>query len=48
MFKTDFHSPSGEKAEGTAWEPDSDYQDWEWHLARTDADGAWVLLTWGY
>ena len=48
VFKTDFHSPSGEKAEGTAWEPDSDYQDWEWHLARTDADGAWVLLTWGY
>ncbi|MDO4808125.1 MAG: M15 family metallopeptidase [Coriobacteriales bacterium] len=45
---TDFHSPSTEQAEGTAWEPDTDYEGWTWHLGRTDADGAWQLLTWGY
>ena len=47
VIKTDFHSPSAEEAKGTAWEPDTDYKDYEWHLARTNK-GEWVLLTWGY
>lgn len=41
------HSPSGADTEGTAWEPDTDYEDYSWHLARTDG-GEWKLLTWGY
>ncbi len=44
---SDYHSPSAEQAEGTAWEPDHDYNDYSWILARTDS-GAWQLLTWGY
>jgi D-alanyl-D-alanine carboxypeptidase len=47
VFVTDFHSPSEADAEGTAWEPDTDYKDWTWHLGRTGDDGAWELLTWG-
>lgn len=47
VFKSEFHSPSGQDAEGTAWEPDTDYAGWEWHLART-GNGPWQLLTWGY
>ncbi len=42
-----FHSPSGKDAEGTAWDPDKDYNDWLWHLVRADG-GDWKLLTWGY
>ena len=48
VILTDFHSPKAEQAEGTAWEPDTDYKDYSWHLGRTDADGAWQLMTWGY
>ena len=48
VFTSDFHSPSEEDAEGTAWEPDTDYLGWSWHLGRTEADGSWHLLTWGY
>ncbi|MGI6221804.1 MAG: M15 family metallopeptidase [Coriobacteriales bacterium] len=48
VFTSTFHSPSAEQAEGTAWEPDTDYVDWNWHLARTGDDGEWKLLTWGY
>ena len=44
---SDFHSPSAEDAEGTAWEPDVDYTGYTWTLARV-ADGGWRLLTWGY
>ena len=47
VLVSSFHSPSAEKAEGTAWEPDTDYNDYTWHLART-ANGEWKLLTWGY
>lgn len=47
VIMSDFHSPSGADAEGTAWEPDTDYNDYSWHLARTDG-GEWHLLTWGY
>ena len=48
VFVSDFHSPDAEKSKGTAWEPDTDYANWEWHLGRTGADGTWELLTWGY
>jgi len=47
VFTSEFHSPSEGDAEGTAWEPDTDYTDWTWHLARTGDDGEWKLLTWG-
>jgi D-alanyl-D-alanine carboxypeptidase len=43
-FYTDFHSPV---EGGGAWEPDTEYNDDEWWLARTEG-GAWELLTWGY
>ena len=36
VITSDFHSPSGADAEGTAFEPDTDYEDWTWHLARTN------------
>ena len=45
VFVSDFHTPKD--AEG-AWEADSDYKDWTWHLGRTGADGSWRLMTWGY
>lgn len=41
---TDFHTP--EDAAG-AWEPDADYLDYQWWLARAKG-GDWELLTWGY
>lgn len=47
VLESEFHSPSGEDAEGTAWEPDADYGGWTWHLGRTGADGSWKLLSWG-
>ena len=44
----DFHSPTEEeKLEGTAWEPDHEYTDYQWWLART-ADGEWTVVTFGY
>ena len=43
-FLSDFHSPV---EGGSAWEPDTEYKDWQWWLARTE-DGNWELLTWGY
>ncbi|MCR4963512.1 MAG: hypothetical protein K6B40_06520 [Firmicutes bacterium] len=47
-FLTDFHSPTEEKdLEGTAWEADQEYEDYQWWLAREDGD-EWELLTWGY
>ena len=48
VLTSEFHSPSAEQAENTAWEPDTDYRDWTWHLGRTGADGSWKLLTWGF
>lgn len=47
VLTSTFHSPSVEEAQGTAWEPDTDYEDYSWTLARTDG-GAWQLLAWGY
>ena len=47
-FLTDFHSPvEEEQLEGTAWEPDTEYTDYQWWLARKDG-GAWELVSWGY
>ena len=46
VFTSSFHSPSGDDAKNTAWEPDADYDNWTWYLART-GDGDWNLLTWG-
>lgn len=43
-FLSSFHSPQNG---GGAWNPDEEYKDWQWWLARAD-DGAWELLTWGY
>lgn len=43
-FRSDFHSPV--EAYG-AWEPDQEYTNWEWWLAREDG-GSWQLMTWGY
>lgn len=45
---TDFHSPKAEEAVDTAWDPDTDYRGYSWHLGRTGSDGSWKLLTWGY
>ena len=43
-FLSDFHSPA---AGGGAWEPDTEYKNWQWWLARTEG-GDWNLLSWGY
>lgn len=44
-FLSDFHSPV---ADGPyAWEPDTEYADYQWWLART-ANGDWQLISWGY
>ena len=43
-FLSDFHSPV---EGGGAWEPDQEYTDWQWWLART-AGGDWELVSWGY
>ncbi|MCR5137572.1 MAG: M4 family metallopeptidase [Oscillospiraceae bacterium] len=43
-FLSDFHSPI---EGGGAWEPDTEYTDYQWWLART-VDGDWNLLSWGY
>ena len=43
-FLSDFHSPV---EGGGAWEPDAEYTDYQWWLAR-EAGGSWELVTWGY
>jgi D-alanyl-D-alanine carboxypeptidase len=30
-----------------AWEPETEYNDYEWWLARTEG-GEWQLMSWGY
>jgi len=44
VFTSNFHSP---KEGGGAWEPDYDYENWEWYLGRVKGED-WELLTWGY
>ena len=41
---TDFHSPV---EGGGAWEPDTEMEDYQWWLARSEGEG-WQLLTFGY
>ena len=43
-FLSDFRSPV---EGGGAWEPDTEYPDWQWWLGLT-GDGEWELVTWGY
>lgn len=45
-FTTDFHSPE-KSEEASAWEPDTDYTDYQWWLGRADGSD-WTLITWGY
>ena len=47
-FISDFHSPVlEEQLKDTAWEPDEEYTDYQWWLARKDG-GDWELVSWGY
>ena len=43
-FDSSFHSP---KTDSGAWNPDEEYTDWYWWLARSDG-GEWKLMTYGY
>ena len=43
-FLMDYHSPVEPVG---AWNPDTEYTDWQWWLARTE-DGGWEIMTWGY
>ena len=43
-FLMNFHSPA---EGGGAWNPDFEYTDYQWWLARTE-DGGWDILTFGY
>ncbi len=44
-FLSDFHSPAGD--DPYAWDPDTEYTDYQWWLARAE-DGGWQLVSWGY
>jgi hypothetical protein len=44
MFKSDFHSPLHG---GSGFNPDEEYTDWQWWLARSEG-GQWKLMTYGY
>ena len=46
-FLMDFHSPKEEDLGGTAWDPDSDYTDYQWWLSRSEG-GEWEVFNWGY
>ena len=47
-FLMDFHSPTEDAyLRDTAWEPDLEYTDYHWWLARTE-DGGWDVLSSGY
>ncbi len=45
VFESSFKSADSRHSGG--FNPNSQYTDWQWYLAKTD-DGEWVLLTWGY
>ena len=44
QFLMDFHTAPDIAG---AWEPDHEYEDYQWWLARTE-EGGWQLLSWGY
>lgn len=43
-FLGDFHTPAENAG---AWNPDEEYKDYQWWLART-RDGGWEVVDWGY
>ena len=45
-FLSDFYT-SKDAANHTTFNPESEYKNWQWWLARTDG-GDWQLLTFGY
>lgn len=45
-FLMNFHSPVDENAP-TAWDPDQEYEDYQWWLARGE-DGGWEIVSTGY
>ncbi len=45
-FISDFHSPES-KTDAGAWDPDFEYKNWHWWLARENG-GPWVLVAMGY
>ena len=46
-FKSNFRSPDEKEAEGTAWEPNMEYTDWQWWFGRAEG-GEWVYVSSGY
>ncbi len=44
MFTSSFHTP---KYNAGAWNPDEEYTDWQWWLARSEG-GQWKFMTGGY
>jgi len=44
VFESSFHTP---KYGSDGFNPNEEYDGWNWVLARQD-NGAWKLLTWGY
>ena len=44
-FLMDFHSPVEDGP--FAWEPDAEYTDYQWWLARSEG-GGWDVVSWGY
>ena len=43
-FLCSFHSPEEESG---SWEPDHEYEDYQFWLARTE-DSGWQVVSWGY
>ena len=43
-FLGDLHSPV---TNAGAWEPDTEYTDYQWWLGRTE-DGSWDIVSTGY
>lgn len=46
-FFSDFYVSKDARKYNSTFNPDYEYKDWQWWLARTDK-GEWELLTWGY
>lgn len=36
-----------EPAKDTSWEPDHEYEAYQWYVAREEG-GEWELVSWGY
>ena len=46
-FLSDFYASKDVKKYGLTFNPDFEYKDWQWWLARTEG-GDWELVSWGY